>query len=365
MKKLRILYVINSMEGGGAASPVPAILTVLRNCGAEVRLVSLLKKNGKGIAPIEEAGFPVHISPTGPRNHLGALNWIKQQARDFGATHIWTSLTRATLLGQWAGKHLGTPVISWQHNAFLKPWNERLLRWNASKSAIWVADSANVTELSLDRLNVPRERLITWPIFFADPTAPKARAWKAGEPVRMGSLGRLHPNKGYDVLIEALIMLHRNGWKPAHSFQVTIAGDGGDHAMLQAKLDGAGIANVELAGFTEEPRAFLADLHLYLQPSRREGFCIAAHEAMQAGLPLIVSSTGQIPHSVADGTMGRVVSVEDVGGLAQALADMMSYPEKLHSMGLSAREFVLETYSKARFEAIGSEIVDRLRSLPS
>ena len=363
MTDMRILYVINSMEGGGAASPLPAILRALENAGARVRLVALTRRNGKAIAPIEHAGYDVLVRDGGEKDHAAALRWIVEQARQYRATHLWTSLSRATLLGQLAGRILGRPVVSWQHNAFLKPWNERLLRWNAKASRLWIADSEQVADLTAQRLRVKREDLVTWPIFFADPDAPQSRPWQRGEVLRIGSLGRLHTAKGYDFLIRALAKLADEGFAPPVPIRVVIAGEGGLEGALQAQCRELGVTEVEFAGFTANPREFLAQQHLYLQPSRREGFCIAAHEAMQAGLPVIVSATGEMPHTVIDGQSGRVVPVGDVDALKRALRDLLCAPEGLADMGRAARARVLERYSQERFDRIGAEIVSRMRAM--
>lgn len=355
----RILYVINSMEGGGAASPLPAILGVLQGAGADVRLIALTRRNGKGIAPVEAAGFPVTVRDGGEKDHLAALRWIEAEARQWGATHLWTSLTRATLLGQQAGRRLGLPVVSWQHNAFLKPWNERLLRWQSKRPVLWVADSAQVAELTHERLGVERERLVTWPIFFANPDAPQARAWQQGEVLRVGSLGRLHPAKGYDFLIAALAKLKRDGFTPPCPLEITIAGEGALHQELEQARAVAGLDFLRFTGFVDDPAAFLASQHLYLQPSRREGFCIAAHEAMAAGLPVLVSATGEMPHTVND-SMGRAVPVGDIDALAKALKELLSHPEQLAAMGETARARVLDRFSQERFTRIGAEIVERI-----
>ncbi|MGB3167797.1 MAG: glycosyltransferase [Alteraurantiacibacter sp.] len=361
MSAMRILYAINSMEGGGTVSNLPAILAALCGAGAEVRCAALTRRNAKGIAPIEAAGFPVVVRDGGERDHFAAYRWLKREARAFGATHIFTSLTRATLLGQQAGRALGLPVVSWQHNAFLKPWNERLLRWLAHRSALWVADSELVAGLTHTRLGVPRGRLVIWPIFFADPDTPQAAPWQEGAPVRVGSLGRLHPAKGYDVLIAALAILRARGIT-LPELDMTIAGEGGQRSALEAVRDRASLDLPRFIGFVDDPAAWLASLHLYLQPSRREGFCIAAHEAMAAGLPVIVSDTGEMPLTV-DMTMGRVVPVEDANALAEALADMLADPSCLAEIGEAARERVLGKFSRERFISIGAQIVDRMRAL--
>ncbi len=360
---MRIAYFINSLEGGGAQSPIPLIVDALQKGGAEVRVFALTRRNGKAISRLLAQGVEPVVRVGGEADHLAALGWIKSQAGEWKADAIWTSLTRATLLGQIAGAKLGIPVVSWQHNAFLKPWNERLLKWRADKSVFWVADSAQVAELTRERLGVAQENLVTWPIFAANPQAPQSSPWKPGAVLRLGSLGRLHPAKGYDFLIDALAILQSRGFESPAPYRVEIAGSGEDETALRQKARDLGIEHLEFSGFADDPAQFLAGLHLYLQPSRREGFCIAAHEAMQAGLPVIVSRTGEMPYTVNKSAYGRTVAVGDVVGVANALEDMLSRPDHLHAMGIALRDRVLERFSQARFDEIGAHCVERLRAL--
>lgn len=360
---MRIAYFINSMEGGGAQSPLPRIVSTLRKAGAEVGVFALSRRNGLAIERLREGGIEPVVRGGSDGDHPAALRWMENRAKDWKADVVWTSLTRATLLGQIAGRRLGLPVVSWQHNAFLKPWNERLLRWRARASDIWIADSAQVAVLTRQRLNVPDERLITWPIFAADPAAPQAQPWLAGETLRIGSLGRLHPAKGYDLLIEALRILRRSCRLPEIPFEISIGGEGPDEGELKRKAREAGVDNVEFVGFVSDPAQFLARQHLYLQPSRREGFCIAAHEAMQAGLPVLAAQTGEMPHTIDSDEIGRTFPVGDVEALADVLESLLDRPHSLSGMGSKARGRVLEKFSERKFDAIGAEIVERLEPL--
>lgn len=362
---MKIAYAINSMEGGGAQTPLPKIVRALENAGATVRVMALTPRNGLAIERLRAAGIEPIVRDGGEKDQVAAYRWLRDQTREWGADAIWTSLTRATLLGQVVGRTLGIPVISWQHNAFLKPWNERLLRWRAGTTDLWVADSAQVAALTKERLGVCAESLVTWPIFAAEPGAPRARPWRAGETLQIGSLGRLHPNKGYDVLIDALAIMQASPAAPQTPYRIVIAGTGADAAGLLARARTRGVNMVEFAGFASDAKDFLSGLHLYLQPSRREGFCIAAHEAMQAGLPVVVSRTGEMPHTVNSPAIGRVVEVADPHSLARALAELLAAPQSLAVMGRAARERVLERFSQDRFEAMGAEIIRRIDALLS
>ena len=357
---MRIFYVINSLEGGGAALPVPAVIKVLTDQGAKVEVLALTRRDGRALAPMVRQGIDVRVRPGGEGDHADALAWLDRIVAEEQPDLLWTSLTRATLLGQIVGLHHRVPVVSWQHNAFLKPANRLLLRATQRLSSLWIGDSRSVAALTASRLKVEADRLATWPLFAADAAAPQATPWRPGETLRLGALGRLHPAKGYDVLIKALAQLRANGFTPPSPFEVRIAGEGGQRERLQAMIQQAGLDNVHLAGFCDTPRDFLANLHLYLQPSRREGLCIAVHEAMQAGLPALVTAVGEMPYSVVDGLTGRVVAPCDSEDLAKALKQLLLAPDKLAMMGEVARSRVLERFGEARFAATGAEIFARL-----
>lgn len=358
-RAIRIAYVINSVEGGGAASPVPAITGVLREGGAAVKVFALTGRDRRGLPAMLASGLEVAVRDGGERDHLAALRWLDRELRTWRPTHVWTSLTRATLLGQMIGRRHGLPVVSWQHAAFLKPANRLLLRAAQARSRLWVGDSSTVTRLTAERLAVPPERLVTWPIFEARAEQPRATPWQRGEPVRIGSLGRLHPVKGYDILIDALARL------PADlpPLTVTIAGDGAERDALAERAAAAGGTALRLPGFAEAPHAFLAGLHLYVQPSRSEGLCVAAHEAMVAALPVVASRVGELAETVVDGTTGALVAPGDPAALAGALAELLRRPERLAEVGAAGRARVLDRFGSSAFRATGLAILERLRAM--
>ena len=357
---MKIAYVINSVEGGGAAAPVPAVARVLAAQGADVRILALTRRDGRGLAAMERAGLRVSVRPGGDGDHAAALMWLDRQIARDTPDLVWTSLTRATLLGQLVGARRGLPVVSWQHAAYLKPANRVLLRATQRLSALWVGDSESVTALTASRLGVGPNRLATWPLFAADPTAPRAGRWRRGDTLRLGSLGRLHPVKGYDVLIAALAHLHAQGFRPPAPFEMTIAGEGAQRDALHVAAASAGLDTVRLAGFIDNPRGWLSGLHAYVQPSRSEGLCIAAHEAMQAGLPAVVSAVGELPYSVVPGQTGWLVPPADPRALAAAFRDLLSNPDRLADMGAAAYERLFARFGAEAFEAAGAAVLARL-----
>lgn len=359
-ERLRIAYLINSVEGGGAALPVPRIVEALATHGASVRVFALTRRDGRALPAFERAGLSVTIRDGGERDHRSAYRWIGQMLDDYRPEILWTSLTRATLLGQRAAQSRGVPVVSWQHAAYLRPGNAFLLKRQRRLSAMWIADSDHVASFARKHLGVTDDRLITWPIFAADPSVPQSSEWQAGRSLAIGSLGRLHPVKGYDLLIDAIGMLLAGGFRAPVQWRLTIAGDGDERARLSRKIATISSANVVLAPFADDPASFLAGLHAYVQPSRSEGFCIAAHEAMQAGLPVLASKVGELSNSIEPGHSGWLVRHGDVEELADGLFAMLSEPHRLRGLGQNARKRVLALYGHDRFTTTAGTILDKL-----
>ncbi|WP_323990911.1 glycosyltransferase [Nguyenibacter sp. L1] len=356
---MRIAYVINSVEGGGAAFPVPDITRLMRDAGHEVALFALLRRDGRALPAVTASGLQAAVRAGSRQDHVAALRWLDRQVASWRPDLIWTSLTRATVMGQMIGLKQRIPVVSWQHSAGLSPANTRLLRTLRGLSRLWVADSRCVLAFMHDRLAIPPGRAMLWPIFRADPGCPVARPWQAGEPVRIGSLGRLHPVKGYDHLCRALAILKADTTLPP--FEITIAGEGAERPHLESLIRQYGLTNLHLAGFQDAVPPFLAMQHGYVQPSLHEGLCIGVHQAMQAGLAPIASAVGEIPYTVQDSMSGWLVPPRDPPALAAALARALRRPDRLASMGQAARTQVLDRFAPERFAAAGRAILDRVQ----
>lgn len=354
---MRIAYVLNSLEGGGTTAPLPALAEVMRAHGADLHLLALEERNGRGRAQADAAGTVTVCDP--PRRHLATLRWLEREIAALRPDVIWTSLTRATLLGQWVGRRLGVPVVSWQHNLYLKPANRRLLRLARGRSALWVADSAVVAAMARDRLKIDPARLETWPIFRAA-MGPHASP-SPDAPLRLGSLGRLHPAKGFDLLVAAMGRIEPRG---VPDYRVAIAGTGELRDRLDALAAHHGVAHrLALVGHVDDSAAFLEGLDAYLQPSRREGFGIAAHEAMAAGLPLLASDTGQMAETLRASGGGMLVPTGRVDSLADALALFLKDAARWAAWGAANRDAVQRDYGPAAFADAGARVMQRVKSL--
>lgn len=356
---MRIHYLINGLNGGGAAFPIPDLVALMREQGHTVRVIALMPQDRKSCARLDAAGVGWELIGDGPRDFFASARALLRILREDRPDLIWTSLTRATLFGQIAGRIRGIPVVSWQHNAFLKPWNRRLLRLSKKLTAYWVADSQTVARFAVEELGIAADKVDVWPLFRARPDRPLAQPCPPGSRFRIGSLGRLHPNKNFRHLVEAAAQVRALRPELAAQIEFVIGGTGPEQAALAAQIAAAGLDNVKLAGFIDQPAEFLASLHAYIQPSHHEGLCIAAHEAMQAALPIIATRVGELQRSVAPGTTGYLCDVGDVAAMAAAIIELADDHARAAQLGAASRERVLNYFGEAEFRRAGVAALTR------
>lgn len=131
------------------------------------------------------------------------------------------------------------------------------------------------------------------------------------------SVGRLVPQKGFDILVPAFAQV-RQRIPGAH---LTIFGDGPDRERLEALARSLGITDsVTFSGFTADPLPYLRAADLFALASRYEGFPNAALEALACGTPVVLTDCpGANSEIVIPGANGRLASGVEPDAVARAL----------------------------------------------
>jgi glycosyltransferase involved in cell wall biosynthesis len=203
----------------------------------------------------------------------------------------------------------------------------------------YVCVGKHLADLAVER-GVPAQRVhfvpnaVKPPAVLATPFADTTR------PPRIVAAGRLHPKKGFDVLIAALSLLRDQG----QAFDCEIAGEGDERAKLEGLIAQHGLgARVRLVGW-RDASAFLATGDVFAFPSHQEGFPLVLLEAMAVGLPAVSSAIPGPVEMIADGVDGALVPPGDPAALARALAGVIAAPQKARALGAAARAKVLADY---------------------
>lgn len=198
--------------------------------------------------------------------------------------------------------------------------------------------------------SVLRHVTTTWPgtpAYAVDNFAPlverPVKLAPVGRPV-IGALGRLHEQKGFDILLQAVAVLRDEGI----DFALRIAGDGparGELEALTATLDLTD--RVTFCGWVSPATPYLAGLDLFVMSSRYEPFGLVVIEAMAAGLPVVASAIEGPVEILRDGHFGLMFPNEDVTALASALKSALGNWEGMLTLARAGQAHVLATYGLA------------------
>lgn len=156
------------------------------------------------------------------------------------------------------------------------------------------------------------------------------------------AVGRLEPEKGFDMLIEAwnYTAKFNEGW------ELNIFGSGSCENELLKKIDNLGIKNINLRGNSKNLKEHYLDSSFFVLSSRYEGFALALLEAMSCGLPVISFDCLVGPREILGNSESCIlVNNGDVEDLGKAILEYMTNPSLLLKKSLSSKSEV-EKYSK-------------------
>ena len=288
---------------GAADTCVPVVLVEpvrgKRDVGRIARLARALATTGADV---------VHLNLNTPANNRHAIAVAVAQRR----------ATVATL-------HLTAPIGSAVHRAILRTLFRRLDR------AIAVSEETRAQLCNELRVPAHQVEVVTNGVEVCEPSTPRTDGM-----VRIGAMGRLTHQKGFDLLVDAVRTLHGRGC----AVEAVIAGAGPDRDQLVQRAAGA---PVQFVDFTDDVEGFLRGLDVFCLPSRWEGLPFALLEAMMVGLPCVAARVGDVPRALA-GT-GVLVPKDDATSLCAALDALVRSPSRRAELGAAAHARAGEHHS--------------------
>ncbi len=156
-------------------------------------------------------------------------------------------------------------------------------------------------------------------------------------------LGRLEPQKGHRVLLEALPAV-RDAFPRV---RVVCVGEGRLRTELEMQTRALGLeASVRFVGYQSNVPDWLALSDVSVLPSFYEGLPLAALESLSAGRPVVATAVDGTPEVVIDGKTGFTVAPSDSTALAAAICRLLGNPDWRREMGRAGREHVTALYSE-------------------
>jgi glycosyltransferase involved in cell wall biosynthesis len=264
------------------------------------------------------------------------VSFLRREQTQVLHAHMVASNAWATVLGRLAG----VPVIvshehTWSYEG--RPLRRFVDRHVIARgSDAFLAVSAEDRRKMIEVEGIDPADAVVVPNGIPDPPAPSGRDVRAELGVPAGSplvlaLGRLDPQKGFDVLIEAA------GRMP--DVVVAIAGEGGERAALEEVARRHGVQErVLMPGFRPDVPDLLAAANVAVFPSRFEGSPLSVIECMAAGAAIVATRVGGVPELLEDGVHGLLVPPEDPEALAAAVLRVARDEELRTELGARARE---------------------------
>jgi glycosyltransferase involved in cell wall biosynthesis len=177
-----------------------------------------------------------------------------------------------------------------------------------------------------------------------------------------GAVGRLSPEKGFDVLLAAAPMVVRQ--HPEVRF--VIVGDGPERKKLeQLTLENGLQASLFLTGRRNDMAGVYTSLDLQVQPSLQEGLPMTILEGLAARKPIVATRVGAVEKVIADGKTGLLVPPSDAAQLAQAIMRLIEAPALRSQLANAGHELVRTKFSSERmagaYVAAYAELLTRRR----
>lgn len=333
------MIVIHSLRGGGAERVAVDLSAYWQRLGYRVSLVTQMPSN-TDIYTVPE-GVERHVMGTA-RDSGGGLqgaiaNWrrvrrLRKLIKKLKPDCVLGMMTTASVLAVMAAKGLGCRVIVSEHThppiqKLPESW-QKMRRWAYPRAHAVVALTQGTARWLRD--HVPGSRVVVipnavrWPLQEQEPVVPVP---DKGERLRLLAVGRLHPVKGFDLLIQAFAMVA--SYFP--DWDLVIVGEGEERAALQKQIETAALQKrVQLVGRVGNIKDWYEQSDMYVLSSRSEGLSNTLLEAMASGLAVVAMDCDTGPREIIrDNIDGILVNPpEDADALAAHLSDLMARPLK-------------------------------------
>jgi glycosyltransferase involved in cell wall biosynthesis len=299
----RVLQAIAGAAHGGAELFFTRLASALQRVGEPQRV--LIRRDSRRADTLRAAGVAVGELAFGGIFDLTTRRAFRREIDDWRPEIVLTWMSRATRL---------CPTGDFAHVARLGGYYD--LKYYRRCDHL-IGNTRAIVDYAIGR-GWPRERITYLPNFVPDALArtglPAAAAPVKQSPVAL-ALGRLHPNKGFDLLFEA--------FAATRNINLWIAGDGPLRSHLERRATRLGIARrVHFLGWREDVPALLVSADLLICPSLHEPLGNVVIEAWSAGLPVVATASDGPAALIENGENGILVPLPGTsGGGPKALAD--------------------------------------------
>jgi len=330
---MKITFLISDMSVGGAQRVVSLMANHWAAAGHAITIVTV--SDTPSFYPLEPEiewiGLGLQREPgsllSGLKANIKRIRSVRKTLLALKPNMVISFLTQTNIVAAAACRSLALPVIVCERN---NPEQGTLSRsWKrARKTAYQWADRIVVQTESARRFydNFSAETVV-----IPNPVRKMTVAEHKKENIILAA-GRLVPQKGFDLLIDAFANVSAADW------QLVILGEGPERDNLEKQVSDLSLSGrVQLPGQVKDIDAFYAKAPIFVLSSRFEGFPNVLCEAMAAGLACISCDCASGPADIIDHNQnGLLVETENETALAAAINALIYNQNKRDSLGKAA-----------------------------
>jgi glycosyltransferase involved in cell wall biosynthesis len=353
---MKVLHLINTLSTGGAEMHLLTLCRYLKRQKVKI-VVACLREHVKDSRSLrldfEKENIRVINLQADSRYNSFFLGRMTRVLREERPDILHTHLPRADFAGAFARASNARLIwICSVHAIYSQDWSGRWslplfnLLWRRADALLCI--SHGVRDWLVGRgLPADKTRVIHYgiePENFSEARLNLREQWGLKGHAVIGSIGRLEPRKGHDLLIQAMSFLA----KRIPSARLLIAGHDpwGYGASLSQLIDRLGLGEkVRLVGFQTDVSSFLDSLDVFAFASSSEGFGQVLVEAMAARKPVVASKISPLTEIVVDQETGLLVEGGKPAAYADHLIRLLNDPEERTRMGRLGQERVKKFFT--------------------
>jgi glycosyltransferase involved in cell wall biosynthesis len=332
---LRALHVLSGLDPklGGPPVAVRNIVVAASRQGVDVELAACdvggehvgqmaaeLRRESATLRPFPITGRSEPLVRWGVSGPM--LAYLYRRIPSFDIVHIHGAWSLTSLAGGVRARIAGVPSVLTPHETLtdfdidgsrsrMRTWQKRIIGGLLVRLIDVVVFSSEIERRDSALARHADSRVLAHPVVDEWRHRPARR--RSGDGLRVGFLGRLHPKKNLAALLDAVAR--------CADVAIAVAGSGPEETAHRDRAGRLGLdARVEWLGFVarSKKREFLEMIDVLAMPSLYECFGMSAVEAMQAGVPVIVSDTVGVAAAVSAYGAG-IVTGHDAGSLTAAI----------------------------------------------
>jgi glycosyltransferase involved in cell wall biosynthesis len=326
---MRVLQVMSGAKVGGAETFFVDLASALHRAGLQQQVI--IRRNAERAESLRKAGLEPIELPFGRIFDFSTRWKLKHCIEAFRPDIVQTWMSRASA---------ACPAGSFIHVGWLGGYYDRKHFRHCDEL---VAVTQDLVEYAVGK-GWPRQRVHYLPTLASDTPLPRLRREDFDTPDNVPlilALGRLHEEKGFDVLLNSLIAVP--------NAYLWLAGSGPAENQLKALTKTLGLeSRVRFLGWRDDRAALYASCDLCVMPSRAEPFGTVMIEAWAYRRPIIAAAAIGPRALIKHEQNGLLVPIDDAPSLTAAIRQILEQPGLARSLADAGRAAYDADYTEAK-----------------